>query len=61
MPSLLQIADELYAAPLADFTAVYARLEDEPDIAIDAMAPGDRIFTCGTQAYAERGGRLAAG
>lgn len=44
---------------LADFTAVYARLENEPDIAIDAMAPGDRIFTCGTQAYAERGGRQA--
>ncbi|KQW71859.1 phenylalanine-4-hydroxylase [Phenylobacterium sp. Root77] len=45
---------------LADFTAVYARLDGAPDITIDAMAPGDRIFTCGTQAYATAGGRLAA-
>lgn len=46
---------------LADFSAIYARLDGAEDIAIDAMAPGDRIFTCGTQAYAARGGRLAAG
>jgi phenylalanine-4-hydroxylase len=46
---------------LADFTAVYARLDGAPEIAIDVMAPGDRIFTCGTQAYATAGGRLAAG
>jgi phenylalanine-4-hydroxylase len=46
---------------LADFTAVYARLDGAPEIAIDSMAPGDRIFTCGTQAYATAGGRLAAG
>ena len=49
------------AVPLADFSAIYARLDGAEDIAIDAMAPGDRIFTCGTQAYAQRGGRLAAG
>lgn len=46
---------------LADFSAIYERLAAAPDIAIDAMEPGDRIFTCGTQAYANAGGRLAAG
>jgi phenylalanine-4-hydroxylase len=46
---------------LADFSAIYARLEGQPDIAIDTMSPGDRIFTCGTQTYAQRGGRLAVG
>lgn len=45
---------------LADFSAIYERLADAPDIAIDAMEPGDRIFTCGTQAYANAGGRTAA-
>ena len=46
---------------LADFSAIYARLEGQPDIAIDTMSPGDRIFTCGTQTYAQSGGRLAVG
>lgn len=45
---------------LADFSAIYARLDGAEDIAIDAMAPGDRVFTCGTQAYAQAGGRLAS-
>ncbi len=44
---------------LADFSAIYERLAAAPDIAIDAMEPGDRIFTCGTQAYANAGGRPA--
>ena len=57
IPSLKALRE----ATLADFSAIYARLDGAEDIAIDAMAPGDRIFTCGTQAYAQRGGRLAAG
>lgn len=50
----------LLNATLQDFAPIYERLGQEPDIAIDAMAPGDRVFTCGTQAYALAGGRLAS-
>ncbi|MBA4011553.1 MAG: phenylalanine 4-monooxygenase [Phenylobacterium sp.] len=57
IPSLRALRE----STLADFSAIYARLEGQPDIAIDTMSPGDRIFTCGTQTYAQRGGRLAAG
>ena len=50
----------LLNATLQDFAPIYERLSQAPDIAIDAMAPGDRVFTCGTQAYAQAGGRLAS-
>ena len=50
----------LLKATLQDFAPIYERLSEAPDIAIDEMAPGDRVFTCGTQAYALAGGRLAS-
>lgn len=50
----------LLNATLQDFEPIYQRLAPAPDIDIDAMAPGDRVFTCGTQAYALAGGRLAS-
>lgn len=50
----------LLNATLQDFEPIYQRLTQAPDIDIDAMAPGDRVFTCGTQAYALAGGRLTS-
>lgn len=50
----------LLNATLQDFEPIYRRLTQEPDIDIAVMAPGDRVFTCGTQAYALAGGRLAS-
>ena len=50
----------LLNATLQDFEPIYQRLTQAPDIDIDVMAPGDRVFTCGTQAYAMAGGRLAS-
>lgn len=35
-----------------DFAPLYAELDGEPDIAIDAILPSDHVFTRGTQAYA---------
>ena len=35
-----------------DFAPLYAELRDQPDIASDAVLPGDRIIHRGTQAYA---------
>jgi hypothetical protein len=32
-----------------------------PDIPIEAIEPGDKIFTRGTQEYAKSGGRLRQG
>ena len=49
----------LLKATLQDFAPIYERLAQAADIAIDEMSPGDRVFTCGTQAYALAGGRLA--
>ena len=42
---------------LADFAPIYARLDGAPDIPIEAIVPGDRVFTVGTQEYAAAGGR----
>jgi phenylalanine-4-hydroxylase len=36
----------------ADFGPLYAELESEPDIEIEAILPGDHVYTHGTQAYA---------
>ncbi|MCW4460903.1 phenylalanine 4-monooxygenase [Sphingomonas sp. BT-65] len=35
-----------------DFEPLYAALEDEPDIEIEAILPTDLVYTRGTQAYA---------
>ena len=45
---------------LKDFGPVYGRLKGQDDIAIDAVLPIDRVYTRGTQAYADKGGRFAA-
>ena len=52
--------EQLKRDTLQDFGPIYGRLEGAPDIAIEAMLPGDRVFTRGTQAYANKGGRFAA-
>ncbi|HEX6865982.1 MAG TPA: phenylalanine 4-monooxygenase [Caulobacteraceae bacterium] len=49
IPSL----DALLEATLQDFGPIYRRLEGADDIAIDAIAPDDNVFTKGTQAYAK--------
>jgi len=56
IPSLQALLD----ATLQDFGRLYERLARAPDIAIEAVHPGDEVFTGGTQAYAKAGGRLAA-
>jgi len=48
IPSLQALLD----ATLRDFAPIYDRLSRAPDIAIDALETCDRVFTCGTQAYA---------
>lgn len=48
IPSLQALLD----STLADFGALYPRLERQADIPIDAITPGDKVFTQGTQAYA---------
>jgi len=53
IPSLQALLD----ATLQDFAPLYARLAQAKDIPIDAIEPADRVFTRGTQAYAEAGGR----
>lgn len=57
IPSLQALLD----ATLQDFSRIYDRLSREADIPIAAIEPGDQVYTRGTQAYAERGGRLAGG
>ncbi|ALL13283.1 phenylalanine 4-monooxygenase [Caulobacter henricii] len=44
---------------LRDFGSLYDRLAVASDIGIAQILPGDTVFTCGTQAYALGGGRLA--
>ncbi|HET6969901.1 MAG TPA: phenylalanine 4-monooxygenase [Phenylobacterium sp.] len=56
IPSLQALLD----ATLADFGALYRRLEAQDDIPIAAITPADSVFTRGTQAYAEAGGRTRA-
>jgi len=50
IPSLQALLD----ATLSDFGALYAYLSDAKDIAIEAVLPEDKVFTRGTQAYANR-------
>lgn len=56
IPSLQSLLD----ATLQDFAPIYARLAAASDVPIEAVLPTDRIFTRGTQAYANAGGRTAA-
>lgn len=55
IPSLQALLD----ATLQDFDRLYRDLEHRPDIAIEAIAPGDAVITRGTQAYAKAKARLA--
>ena len=55
IPSLQALLD----ATLTDFGALYAWLERQPDIPIEAIVPEDQVFTRGTQAYARQRGRAA--
>jgi len=56
IPSLQALLD----ATLSDFGALYAWLAGQRDIPIEAITPEDQVFTRGTQAYAQAGGRTAA-
>ncbi len=56
VPSIEHLKDET----LQDFGPIYDRLKGADPIAIEAVPPADRVFTRGTQAYAEKGGRFAA-
>lgn len=40
--------DELFDATRPDFTPLYARLRDLPDLGAADLAPGDDVITCGT-------------
>lgn len=52
--------EQLKRETLKDFGPIYERLKGAEDIVIDTILPGDVVFTDGTQAYAEKGGRFAA-
>lgn len=49
-PSLQQLLD---VTVNTDFGPLYARLAEAEDLPVDAILPTDRVFTRGTQAYAE--------
>jgi phenylalanine-4-hydroxylase len=53
--------DVLRETTLQDFGPVYERLKLVKDFAIDAVTPGDKVYSRGSQAYAQAGGRLAKG
>ncbi|WP_374655203.1 phenylalanine 4-monooxygenase [Phenylobacterium sp.] len=55
IPSL----EALRETTLQDFGAIYERLKQAEDVAIDAVLPTDKVHTHGTQAYAAAGGRFA--
>jgi phenylalanine-4-hydroxylase len=55
IPSL----EALLAETTKDFGEIYARLKNQGDLPIEAVLPTDRVFTRGTQAYANAGGRFA--
>jgi len=52
--------EQLKRETLRDFGPIYERLKGADTIPIEAVLPEDRVFTRGTQAYAEKGGRFAA-
>jgi phenylalanine-4-hydroxylase len=53
VPSMQALLD----ATLQDFGPIYRRLSQASDLPIAAIEPSDRVFTRGTQAYADAGGR----
>jgi phenylalanine-4-hydroxylase len=52
--------ETLRTETLQDFGPIYAVLKDQADIPIEAVLPGDKLFSRGDQAYANAGGRFAA-
>ena len=54
IPSLQHLLD---VTVNTDFAPLYGRLAQARDIPITAIEPGDKVFTTGTQAYANAGGR----
>lgn len=52
--------EKLKEVTLQDFGPIYERLKGADDLPIEAILPSDRVFTRGTQAYAQKGGRFAA-
>ena len=52
--------EQLKRETLQDFGPIYERLKGAAEIPIEAILPGDAVFTDGTQAYANKGGRFAA-
>ena len=57
---IIESLDQLKRDTLQDFGPIYDRLQGAEPIPIDAILPSDRVFTRGTQAYANKGGRFAA-
>ena len=57
---VIDTIDQLKRETLKDFGPIYARLEGAETNAIEAILPSDVVFSQGTQAYAEKGGRFAA-
>ena len=58
IPSLQYLLD---VTTKTDFGPLYTHMSHLPDIPIAAIEPGDRVFTLGTQDYANSGGRLGQG
>lgn len=54
--SIEQLKDET----LKDFEPIYQRLAGAEALPIETILPTDTVFTAGTQAYANKGGRFAA-
>jgi len=57
---VIDTIDQLKRETLKDFGPIYARLMGAEANAIEAILPTDVVFSQGTQAYAEKGGRFAA-
>ncbi len=55
VPSLQDLLD---VTTKTDFGPLYAKLTSASDLGIAEIEQGDKVFTRGTQAYAESGGRL---
>ncbi len=55
IPSL----EHLLEQTTRDFGPIYERLKGADELPIEAILPGDKVYTRGTQAYARSGGRFA--
>ncbi|HET6377629.1 MAG TPA: phenylalanine 4-monooxygenase [Methylocella sp.] len=58
IPSLQYLLDVTTGT---DFAPLYEKISHLPDIPIEAIEPGDKIYSRGTQDYARSGGRLRKG